>query len=110
MLVELPAVAASSGHEQIGTRPALVIHDNATIAALPVVMIIPFTSNPSVSRFPHVVPVDPSIATGLSVPSFLMVFQLRAIDKARIRRRIGAVDVHIMQRVNEEVTKILGIS
>ena len=111
VLVELPSSAShvQSGHEQVGTRPALVVHQDATISSLPVVMIIPFTSNPSVSRFSHVIPVGPSSGTGLTIQSYLMVFQLRAIDKTRIKKKIGSLEESTMRRVAEEVKKLLGV-
>jgi mRNA interferase MazF len=109
VLVELPQPASGTGHEQIGNRPALVVHDDATSAALSVIAIIPFTSNLSAQQFPHTILVQPSSGNGLSLPSILLVFQLRAIDKRRIIRKIGRLETRIMTMVNNEMKQMLGL-
>ena len=109
VLVELPRPASEKGHEQFGTRPALVVHSDATSNALPVVMIVPFTSRPSAQRFPHTISVQPSSLNGLNNASILLIFQLRAIDRKRIKKTIGQLEVDIMQQVNEEMKKLLGL-
>lgn len=45
VLVNLPQAADGAGHEQVGTRPALVVQDDPTSETLSVIMIVPFTSN-----------------------------------------------------------------
>jgi mRNA interferase MazF len=109
VLVNLPQTADGSGHEQVGARPALVVHDNATNNTLSVVMIIPFTSNLKAERFPHTILVQPSRENGLSTPSILLIFQLRAIDKQRISKKIGRLENEIMGMVNEEIKNLLGL-
>ncbi len=83
ILVELPQVQAG-GHEQAGTRPALVVHNDATSSSLSVIMIVPLTSNLKAKNYPHTLLIQSSAQNGLDVPSVLLVFQLRAIDKRRI--------------------------
>jgi mRNA-degrading endonuclease toxin of MazEF toxin-antitoxin module len=56
VLVNLPQAADGAGHEQVGTRPALIVHDDAASDTLSVVMIVPFTSNLTALRFPHIIP------------------------------------------------------
>lgn len=53
VLVDLPQTADGAGREQVGTRPAPIVHDDATSNTLSVVMIVPFTSNLKTQRFPH---------------------------------------------------------
>ena len=53
VLVNLPQATDDAGHEQVGMRPALIVHDDATSNTLSVVMIVPFTSNIKAQRFPH---------------------------------------------------------
>ena len=89
VLVNLPQPAGTAGHEQVGRRPALIVHDDATSSTLSVIMIVPFTSKLGAQRFPHTIFVDPSAENGLTLPSVLLVFQLRAIDRSRIGRTIG---------------------
>ena len=109
VIVTLPAVARGSGHEQIGRRPALVVHDDATSRALSVTMIVPFTTQNSASRYPHTIPVDPSPQNGLRSPSILLVFQLRAIDRRRVGHTVGQLESRLMTQVDEEMRRLLGL-
>jgi len=109
VLVDLPPVAGVSGHEQIGMRPALVVHDDATSSNLSVVMIVPVTSNLKARNYPHTILIQPSRQNGLSMPSVLLVFQLRAIDKQRISKKLGEIEEPIMEQVNTELKNLLGI-
>lgn len=110
VLVNLPQTADGAGHEQVGTRPALIVHDDATSETLSVVMIVPFTSNLKAQRFSHTIVVQPSKENGLTVQSVLLVFQLRAIDKQRVTRVIGHLENDLIERVNQEMKDLLGLS
>jgi mRNA interferase MazF len=83
ILVRLPA---TDGREQSGERPAVAVQTDITGA--PMLMIVPVTSNLSAMRFSFSVRIEPSAENGLSLPSVAMIFQMRAIDKQRIIRRI----------------------
>jgi len=109
ILVNLPQVAGISGHEQTGTRPGLVVHDDATSDSLSLIMIVPITSNLATRKYAHTVLVQPSTQNGLSMPSVLLVFQLRAIDKRRVVKKIGVIELPIMDQVNVELKKLLGL-
>jgi mRNA interferase MazF len=109
VLVNLPQPASGTGHEQFGTRPALIIHDDTTSAILSVISIIPFTSNLNSQQFPHTILVQPSLSNGLNSPSVLLVFQLRAIDRKRIGRTLGRLEAEIIEQVNAEMRKMLGL-
>lgn len=109
VLVNLPQSAEGAGHEQVGRRPALIVHDDATSDTLSVVMIVPFTSNLKAQRFPHTILIPPSKDNGLTVPSVLLVFQLRAIDKQRVTGKLGHLEDNLMTRVNLEIKKLLGL-
>jgi mRNA interferase MazF len=109
VLVNLPQATGIGGHEQAGTRPALVVHDNSTSESLSLIMIIPLTSNLTTNKFVHTILVQPSEQNGLSVVSVLLVFQLRAADKRRIVKKIGVLETAIMTQVDIELRKLLGI-
>ena len=109
VLVNLPRPASGTGHEQVGRRPALVVHDDTTSPTLSVIMIVPFTSKLSARRFPHTILVDPSPENGLTLPSVLLVFQLRAIDRSRIGKTIGCLEAEWMECVNAEMRCMLGL-
>ncbi|MCC6298842.1 MAG: type II toxin-antitoxin system PemK/MazF family toxin [Anaerolineales bacterium] len=110
VLINLPQTADGAGHEQVGTRPALIVHDNATSETLSVIMIVPFTSNLKAQRFSHTILVEPSKQNGLTVQSVLLVFQLRAIDKQRVTRAIGHLENDLIEKVNREMKGLLGLS
>jgi mRNA-degrading endonuclease toxin of MazEF toxin-antitoxin module len=44
VLVQLPPPAGPSGTEQFGTRPAIVVQDEAGLANLSTLLIVPLTS------------------------------------------------------------------
>ena len=43
------------GHAQAGVRPAVIVQDDAFIATLPTILIVPFTSSQRATRFPGTV-------------------------------------------------------
>jgi len=109
VLVNLPQTADGAGHEQVGMRPALIVHDDTTSDTLSVIMIVPFTSNLKAQRFPHTILVEPTKENGLTVQSVLLVFQLRAIDKQRVTRKIGHLETDLIEKVNQEMKGLLGL-
>lgn len=109
VLVDLPRSVGGAGHEQVGNRPALVIHNDATSHTLSVVMIVPFTGKLNAQRFPHTILIQPSPANGLSCPSVLLVFQLRAIDRRRIRKTIGHLEAETLKLVDTEMKHLLDL-
>lgn len=109
VLVNLPQTSDGAGHEQVGMRPALIVHDDATSDTLSVIMIVPFTSNLKAQRFPHTILIQPSQENGLTSPSVLLVFQLRAIDKQRVSRKIGRLEEALLENVNREMRDLLGL-
>jgi mRNA interferase MazF len=86
-----------------------VVHDDATSGSLSLIMIVPITSNLVVQKFAHTILIQPSAQNGLSTPSVLLVFQLRATDKRRIVKKIGVIEESIMEQVNMELKKLLGV-
>ncbi|MBL8097906.1 MAG: type II toxin-antitoxin system PemK/MazF family toxin [Anaerolineales bacterium] len=42
--------------------------------------------------------------------SVLLVFQLRAIDKQRITKKIGYLEKELIEKVNQEMKDLLGLS
>ena len=109
VLVNLPQTADGAGHEQVGTRPALIVQEDTTSDSLSVIMIVPFTSNLKAQRFAHTVLVEPTKENGLTVTSVLLVFQLRAIDKQRITKKIGHLEEALIEKVNQEMKGLLGL-
>ena len=73
----------------------------------PMLMVAPVTSNLKALRFKFSVKIEPAIENGLDVSSVVMIFQMRAIDKTRIIRKLGHLSEHDLKRVDAEIWKML---
>lgn len=51
---------------------------------------------------------DPDADNGLREPSDLMVVKIMAVDRTKLRRRIGAVSADDIDRVEEAMLLVLG--
>lgn len=87
-MVDLPI---SSGREQGGQRPAVIIQDEVYGLGSPLILVVILTSQLGALRFPGSTRIDPTPANGVSVPSVAMMFQTRALDRSRFRQRLGYV-------------------
>jgi mRNA interferase MazF len=102
LLVSLPS---SDRREQSGRRPAVAVQTDQ--AGEPMLMVAPITSSLAALRFRFSLRIEPSPENGLTVPSVVMVFQMRAIDKARIIRKIGRISEADMARIDAEIWRML---
>ncbi len=102
LLVSLPS---SDRREQSGRRPAVAVQTDQ--AGEPMLMVAPVTSNLAALRFTFSVRIEPSPENGLTAPSVVMVFQMRAIDKVRIVRKIGQISEADMSRIDAEIWRML---
>jgi mRNA interferase MazF len=103
--VELPD---SGGREQAGRRPAIVMQNNDYAGSLPTVLVIPLSSAIAALRFPGTAPIKADKKSGLRTDSVALVFQLRAIDRGRIKEKIGVVSESELVDIRSELTKLLG--
>ncbi len=99
----LVEILATTGHEQTGLRPAIVMAEMEAN----IVIIIPFTSNLQALRFPHVLEVKPSKRNGLCVISSALIFQIRAIDKQKLKKKVGDIEESALAEINIMLKKIL---
>jgi mRNA interferase MazF len=102
LLVSLPN---SDKREEKGNRPAIAVQTD--IATSPMLMIIPVTSSLAALRFPFAVRIEPSEDNGLTLPSVAMVFQMRAIDRKRIIRKIGELEPQYLAQIDAEIWRML---
>ncbi len=102
LLVDLPS---SNGREQSGRRPTVVVQSNT--ASEPTLIVAPITSNLRTLRFAFSVRVDPTSENGLTTASVVLVFQLRAVDKVRIIRKLGQLSAADLARVEAEIWRLL---
>ncbi len=99
-LVEFPL---SNGHEQTGERPVIVLADTTANISI----IVPFTSNVQALRFPYTVEIKPTRTNGLVAASVALIFQLRAIDKKRFKKKIGVLEESTLTVINNLIKKLM---
>ena len=103
--VDLPD---TGGREQAGRRPAIVIQNDGYAGSLPTVLVIPLSSAIAALRFPGTAPIKADKISGLRTDSVALVFQLRAIDRGRIKEKIGVVSESEVIDIRSELAKLLG--
>ena len=82
----------TQGSEQRGTRPVLVVSNDAVNHALPVCTVIPLSAlKPGDKVYPTEVRI-PAGETGLSVESVAMVQQIRTVSNIRLQPPVGSLD------------------
>ncbi len=101
--VQLPS---SNGHEQAGVRPVIVVANTQ----INIVVVIPFTSNLLALRFPETLEVRPSKTNGLISISAALIFQIRAIDKKRLLKKVGVLEADHQTKVDTKLKQFLKIS
>ena len=101
-LVEIPS---SNGSEQAGTRPAIILADVSNLT-----VIVPLTSNIQALRFPYTLEIKPSNLNGLVSVSIALLFQIRAIDKLRLKKKIGNLEDTILHTLDNMLKKMLQLT
>lgn len=91
------------GHEQIGLRPAIVMSEETAN----LILVIPLTSKLEALRYNYSLEINPSKINGLNAKSVAMIFQLRAVDKRKIRSKIGNIEEDVLDNINNQIKKIL---
>ena len=100
--VEIPA---ANGHEQSGSRPAIVLSEGEAGIAV----IVPLTSKLQSLKYRYTVEVIASKQNGLKVTSVALVFQLRAIDGKRLKEKIGVLESKTMKEIEEQIRLLLKV-
>jgi mRNA-degrading endonuclease toxin of MazEF toxin-antitoxin module len=96
----------AAGRTQAGERPAVIVHNEPSLSSLPVVLVVPFTSQIAAARFAGTFTVQPDGFYGLSVASVALVFQLGAQDKRKLRHRLGELDSASMDAILELIRQL----
>ncbi len=95
------------GHEQAGTRPALILSvDVFNAGPADLVIVLPITSRARGVRS-HVTVQPPE--GGLRVTSFIKCEDVRSVAKERLHRRLGAVSVQTMAEVEDKLRILLNL-
>lgn len=102
--VEIPS---SDGHEQAGTRPAIIVQAPQFENQLPTVLIVPLTTQLAAQAFPGTFLIHPDSENSLTMTSVALVFQLRAIDKRRLGRRMGRLSAPHLAQLHQYIKALL---
>jgi mRNA interferase MazF len=98
------------GHEIQKTRPAVIIQNDIGNRHSPVTIVAAVTSKLSPTPYPVEVGVTPNKGNGLTLPSAINLGQIRSVDRGRLVKRIGALDVATMRQVDDALKISLGLS
>lgn len=79
------------GSEQGKTRPVLVLSDTRLNQILPVVNVLPITSRKRNRRIYPNEAVIPAGNAGLKIESIVLCYQIRTLDKQRLKRHLGVL-------------------
>jgi mRNA interferase MazF len=104
--VWLVGLDPTQGHEQAGTRPALILSVDSFNASSYLATVLPITSKLRAVRTR--VEIQPPEG-GLTLTSYVICEQTRTIAAARFRKSLGMVSPVIMGRVSDVVRMLLGL-
>lgn len=95
----------TTGHEQAGPRPALVISDDLyNNGPSEMVIILPLTTKDK--GIPYHVPVGPKEG-GLKKKSFIMCDQIKSVSKKRLAESWGMVSPDTITKVEEMIKALI---
>ena len=103
--VEFPP---ANGREQQGHRPTIVMQDDGYAGSLPTTMVIPLSTAKRALRFSGTSLIAATVESGLRQESVVLVFQFRAIDRSRVRDRVGTISDTECDAVFDELRKLTG--
>jgi mRNA interferase MazF len=88
-------------------RPALLVQDDA-FEALPSVMLLPITSD--IRDLPPLrILIEPGPDSGLKRRSQAQIDKVMTVPRAKVGRRVGALDADTMQKVDDALGRFLGL-
>lgn len=105
--VEIPPV---DGHEQAGLRPAIIVQASRFEKQLPTTIIIPLSSQLAAQNFPGTFLIQPDAENGLTMQSVALECQLRAIDKKRLKRKIGRLSSSQLIELQKQIKDLLHLA
>ena len=98
--VEIPA---ANGHEQAGLRPAIVLQSATLTPKLSTIQIVPLTSRVKARKFPATLLISPDSTNNLPARSVALIFQLRAIDRRRLKTKLGTLRRDQLRQIREQI-------
>jgi mRNA interferase MazF len=97
------------GSEQSGTRPVIVMQNNAINRFTKTVLAIPLTTNLRRVSLPSCVRV-PKGEGGLASDSVVLCHQMRVLDTSRLKQKLGVVTPTTIEAIEDCLLFTLGIT
>lgn len=98
-----------TGREISKIRPALIFSSDAITASSPTIIVLPISS-----QIPPMLGIDriiiPKNDLRLQKDSVILCGQIRAIDKVRLKKKIGLISKQRIQEVEEALKLVLGMT
>lgn len=97
----------TTGHEQAGTRPAIIVamHSQAQLCT-----VVPMTGTLRyLSMFPHTLRIPCSSLNGLTIDSVALIFQIRSLALGRFQGKLGDLEAHLFTRMKTMIKQYLSI-
>ena len=89
------------GHEQAGLRPVLVLQNNILNKNLNTVIIAPITTNLKAKGYITTFFLDKTL--GMKHESIALLYQIRTLDKMRLKRRVARLPMESIQAVKQQL-------
>ena|SRR3990167_780957 len=102
-------LSPTRGSEQAGRRPVVVIQNDIGNLVAPTTIVAPITTKGFSKDYPTNVRV-PKGTAGLERDSTILLFQIRTIDKTRLRTHIGHLSEPYLAQVDRAIRVSLGLS
>ena len=96
------------GHEIKKSRHAVIIQNDLGNRYSPITIVAPITSQDIEKTYPIEVILDKE-GSGLEKISKVLLNQIRAIDKRRLIKKLGRVDIETMAKINNSIKISLGL-
>jgi len=93
------------GSEQGGRRPVLIISGNALNKFANTVIVCPLTT--SIKNYQGAPVLEPTVENGLTKASEVLIIHIRSVDKRRLKKLIGSVDLKVVQQVKKSLNDML---
>ena len=97
----------TTGSEQSGVRPSLIVQNDVGNLHSPTTQIVPLTTQRKKVRQPTHVCI--SSACGLDTPSIALIEQLRTIDKSRLDAYIGRISPNEQTAIDKALAISVGL-
>lgn len=96
------------GCEQGGLRPVLIVQNDVGNRHSPTVIAAAITSKQDKTGLPTHIALEPQVA-GLQKKSVILCEQVRTLDKARLKEKMGSLDIAYMSDVDRAISISFGL-